>query len=991
MPRGSKLVLLITALAISPGGANAQAPTPSGATAAPRSAPAAAIATVGPRRIDRTEFERRAEAALREFGGRTGGNLGAEVKDLVRRQVLESLIRLNLLTLEAQRLGIAASTAEAEAQLQRDPFFNPGGRFDESRFQAVKQQNPAQFAMALNQIREQLAAKKLNDRVESERRPDDAEARARAQRSLIRADIAQLPLEKVDFLGSYPEPRESEILEYYRKHGEEFRRPERATLSVAFVNTPAPSDSERAIPGFMADWDRRMRRTADSLLTAIRGGADFSEVVESVGGARPHVQIFRDNVPGYWAGTPAQNSALFASKAGRVFDQVVPAKEGYLLVRVDESRPSQVAPFIEVARQIRSRLRAEARTNRERNEARAVYARLGEAMRGPGWKVRMAWTDTSRIAVGEPSAADLEKFYRARLADYSSFDAQAGRIVATPFEAVRGGLRDRWVTERKQELSRTRADQLARAWSAGKRDGALEQQMWARELPAAPEGAVLDTSEVGRIVSDAVWSAEGIQKNGTKPWERGFVVWTVVGREENVMPGFDQIYPVLVEEARREREAEDEKGARALYDANPARFAQGDVMHFTRIVLEAPDILDVHLTRAEVEQYWREHIEQFGAPELLRARHILISPESGEASADAAAKAEGERVLTRLQRGEDFGKLAREFSDDPATKENGGDLGVFGRGAMLEPFERAAFALRPGQRTGLIRTEVGYHIIECTEHEPAVVHPLALVYTNVAADAAYEKAQRIGEARADSLLRTLRHPADALAAARKLGLEPQAVTRKMGDLAPGPMGDYSRGLEKLAAGQLDRRVWKPKGQGFWIVWVDSIRPATQPSWEEARSRAMLEYRSGAGERAMRAKRAELDSLLAGGCSFDSVAAHFGGLVESKSVPPGQGLPKMGGAAEFDSLVFGSGRRPPVLAPGDVSAWLTTGNGLSRFRLLARPEPAREIVERDAERMRREDLERNLIEYFAGLQQRFPVKILDSRMRSTIVPGPPPRR
>ena len=111
---------------------------------------------------------------------------------------------------------------------------------------------------------------------------------------------------------------------------------------------------------------------------------------------------------------------------------------------------------------------------------------------------------------------------------------------------------------------------------------------------------------------------------------------------------------------------------------------------------------------------------------------------------------------------------------------------------------------------------------------------------------------------------------------------------------------------------------------------------------------------------MKAKRAELDSLTAGGWSFDSVAVLFGGLVEGKSIPAGQGLPRMGGAAEFDSLVFGSGRRPAVLAPGEVSGWLATGNGLSRFRLLARSEPAREIVERDTERMRREDTERNLI-------------------------------
>jgi len=104
----------------------------------------------------------------------------------------------------------------------------------------------------------------------------------------------------------------------------------------------------------------------------------------------------------------------------------------------------------------------------------------------------------------------------------------------------------------------------------------------------------------------------------------------------------------------------------------------------------------------------------------IRASHILIMPESKSAteegklklSPDHEAKKLAEALLGRIRAGEDFAKLAKEYSDDPGSSGNGGDLGFFSTGSMVPEFEDAAFALKPGEVSGVIKSPYGYHIIK---------------------------------------------------------------------------------------------------------------------------------------------------------------------------------------------------------------------------------------------------------------------------------------
>jgi parvulin-like peptidyl-prolyl isomerase len=115
--------------------------------------------------------------------------------------------------------------------------------------------------------------------------------------------------------------------------------------------------------------------------------------------------------------------------------------------------------------------------------------------------------------------------------------------------------------------------------------------------------------------------------------------------------------------------------------------------------------------RLLAQKYTEQLRPRFQATEQEVDAYIAAHPEFDPK--EARAKAEG--VMRRARGGEDFAALAKEFSTDPSNKDKGGDLGWFGRGAMVKPFEDAAFALKPGEVSGLVETVYGYHVIKLDE------------------------------------------------------------------------------------------------------------------------------------------------------------------------------------------------------------------------------------------------------------------------------------
>lgn len=126
----------------------------------------------------------------------------------------------------------------------------------------------------------------------------------------------------------------------------------------------------------------------------------------------------------------------------------------------------------------------------------------------------------------------------------------------------------------------------------------------------------------------------------------------------------------------------------------------------------------IAVSEKESRAYYDSNLESFKKSEQVRASHILIKVDPG---ADEAKKAEArtkiESLQAKLKNGEDFGALAKEYSEGPSGPK-GGDLGFFGRGQMVKPFEETAFTMKPGQVSGMVETRFGYHLIMVIERTP---------------------------------------------------------------------------------------------------------------------------------------------------------------------------------------------------------------------------------------------------------------------------------
>jgi peptidyl-prolyl cis-trans isomerase C len=129
------------------------------------------------------------------------------------------------------------------------------------------------------------------------------------------------------------------------------------------------------------------------------------------------------------------------------------------------------------------------------------------------------------------------------------------------------------------------------------------------------------------------------------------------------------------------------------------------------------------VTDADIKKYYTDNPAAFEQPEMVRASHILFLTvdEKGEPISDDQKKAkrkQAEDILKRAKAGEDFAKLAKEFSQDPGSKDKGGEY-TFPRGKMVTEFEGAAFSMKTNQISEIITTQYGYHIIKLSEKIPA--------------------------------------------------------------------------------------------------------------------------------------------------------------------------------------------------------------------------------------------------------------------------------
>lgn len=145
----------------------------------------------------------------------------------------------------------------------------------------------------------------------------------------------------------------------------------------------------------------------------------------------------------------------------------------------------------------------------------------------------------------------------------------------------------------------------------------------------------------------------------------------------------------------------------------------------------------------EIKKFYDENRDRFGEGEpQVKASHILIGVDASAATeVKAKAKEKAEALLKELKAGKDFAEAAKTSSTCP-SKEQGGDLGFFGRGQMVPEFEQAAFALKPGEMSGVVETQFGYHIIKLTDKKGGEVPKLEELKEKIASFLKGQKTQK---------------------------------------------------------------------------------------------------------------------------------------------------------------------------------------------------------------------------------------------------------
>ncbi len=211
----------------------------------------------------------------------------------------------------------------------------------------------------------------------------------------------------------------------------------------------------------------------------------------------------------------------------------------------------------------------------------------------------------------------------------------------------------------------------------------------------------------------------------------------------------------------------------AYYEAHKTQLTSPEQVDLAYLELKVGDLARAIPEPSEdaLHKVYEERKGDFAVEEQRRARHILVAvAHDAPQTAAQAAREKAEKLLERIKKGENMGDLAREFSEDPGSAKQGGDLGYFGQGSMDPAMDQVVFSMRPGE-IRLARTSYGFHVVKLEDVKPATVKPFQEVRAQLLADYRRREAEREflekGEKLGDL---TYEHPDTLELAAKELNL-----------------------------------------------------------------------------------------------------------------------------------------------------------------------------------------------------------------------------
>jgi peptidyl-prolyl cis-trans isomerase D len=374
------------------------------------------------------------------------------------------------------------------------------------------------------------------------------------------------------------------------------------------------------------------------------------------------------------------------------------------------------------------------------------------------------------------------------------------------------------------------------------------------------------------------------------------------------------------------------------YKKNAEQFREPERIKLSYVHYD-PLVLAAKYTPAdsEIEDYYKRNADaRFKHPEEVHARHILISVPAGASDKEkAAAKAKAEDVLKQAHaKGADFVKLAAKYSDDTSNKLEGGDLGTFGRGQMVKPFEDAVFAMKPGQ-ISIVETHFGFHIVKLEASTPAHTDTLAEAKPKIIEEMRTQAGAKLGREAAQEDLTSAIAGAQLEDLAKKRGIEAvETPLFAQGEPAGGLEQDRDliQSAFKLDAGQV---ALVPENGAPYVIKLLVRQPSRIPALKEIEPQVREAVIRTTAQAQASQQAQKILATIKSPADFDKAAAS--NKLAIKNVDPVvRADRRVAGIGEFPEVTDAAAAVPVI--PGVIDRVMESAGNSYLFEVTSRAEP-----------------------------------------------------
>jgi len=367
-------------------------------------------------------------------------------------------------------------------------------------------------------------------------------------------------------------------------------------------------------------------------------------------------------------------------------------------------------------------------------------------------------------------------------------------------------------------------------------------------------------------------------------------------------------------------------------------------------------------TQQEIEAYYNAHKSEYSVPEQAKARHILIKlAPNADAKSDASAKSKADDILKQLEKGANFADLAKKNSDDPGSKDSGGELGFARRGMMVPEFDNAIFTQKIGD-TKIIKTQYGYHIVQVEERQPAHSQSLADVLPTIQATLMRQKSTAAQDAYARTLTsEAIKDGLEKTAAAHHLQVVTTPPVNAQGVIPALPDGSQliSRAFEAKPS---DPAQSAPTGEGYAVFQVKSVIPAHAPTFADWKSHVQDDYKNEQAPALLNQKTAELAAKAKALNDLAKAAKAVGAVFKTSDLVDQRGqVPDFGAVGQVAPQLFD-------MTPGTITGPINAGRTGVVAKLVDKQQPSDADIAKNLDQIKDELLEQKrqeAFEVFAG--------------------------